>query len=458
MHFIGIDIGTSTICGVLFDLSTTTLDVITRENTAIMSLKNPWERIQDPEKIYNNVIDIIEAFRKKSDNIKGIGLTGQMHGMVYVGENGNCLSGLINWQDGRGNQIYRDNLSYAAWLTEKTGYKVSTGFGLVTHFYNLQNNLIPASKHKICTVMDYVAMKLTGLKKPVTNVTNAASLGFFNLRKMEFDIPELEKISVQKAILPAVSNSFDPLGSYGKIPVYPAIGDNQAGFLGSVNHPAKSLFINIGTSGQISVFSEKYFESDSLDIRPFPGGGYISVGASLCGGSSFNILKSFFDKTLELFCKAHEEYDFYRTANLLNPEEYNIDPLFVKTLFEGTRIIPGARGSISNISAFNLTPGHLIIGFYKGVCNELYDFYKNFPETLQNNNYSIIGSGNALRKNKLLRIMLEEKFERELIVPCHYEEAAFGACLCAIVGGKYLSSAMEAGKYIKYNNYTQSDD
>ena len=451
MHFIGIDIGTSTICGVLYSLSANRQEVLTIENNANIVTGNSWEKIQDPEKIFNNVKKIVEEFLEKHHDIKGIGLTGQMHGIVYVDNRGKCLSDLINWQDGRGNQIYEDNISYAAWLTKKTGYKVSTGFGLVSHFYNLKNNLVPKSAWKICTIMDYVTMRLTGNKDPLTNVTNAASLGFFNLEKMQFDLRILEKISVHTNILPGITNSFDPCGSYRNIPVYIPIGDNQAGFLGSVNHPQKSILINIGTSGQISAYSNKYFESDYLDLRPFPGGGYISVGASLCGGSSFNILKSFFDRTFELFAKSPVEYDFFKMVNSLDTIEYNLDPLIIETLFEGKRTAPDIRGSIKNISALNLTPSNLIIGFYKGVCEELYEFYNRFPETLREKNLSIIGSGNALRKNKLLQKLLEERFQQQLIVPCHNEEAAFGACLCAIIGGKYADNVMEAGKYIKYN-------
>ena len=63
-------------------------------------------------------------------------------------------------------------------------------------------------------------------------------------------------------------------GYFEKIPVYAAIGDNQASFLGSVRDKDHSIHITVGTSSQISIYTDRYMEIDSLDTRPLPGGGY----------------------------------------------------------------------------------------------------------------------------------------------------------------------------------------
>jgi len=452
MKFIGIDIGTSTICGVIFDIYNKELEVISRQNDATIRTDNDWETLQDPERIFGVVEDILDYFLHKYSVIKGIGITGQMHGILYTDKNGNALGKLINWQDRRGNQTFRDNLSYAKYLTQETGYHVSSGFGLVTHFYNYQNNSIPTKSNKICTIMDYLGMKLTGNSNPVIDTTNAASLGFLDLKSIQFDVEALKKVSIDPNILPEIANSFNPIGLYKNIPIYPAIGDNQAGFLGSVNNFNDAVLINIGTSGQISVFSDDYITNDRLDIRPFPGGGYIIVGASLCGGNSFKILKDFFENTLNLFCKTDGyQENFYSYANSLNILDFDDNKLLqVETLFEGNRMNPDLRGSIKNISTNNFTPQNLIYGFFNGVSNELLYYFKNLPKNIQNKKTSLIGSGNAIRKNNLLCRILEKNFGYKVSIPKNQEEAAFGACLSAIVGGKFIDNFKNAGQFVEY--------
>jgi len=376
-----------------------------------------------------------------------------MHGILYVDKDGKVISPLINWQDGRGNLMIQENLSYADFLVKETGYRVASGFGLVTHFYNLKNKLIPDNTYKLCTIMDYVIMQLTREKTPRIDPSNAASLGFFDLKSMKFDVKSIRNVSMDPDILPEVVRSGEIAGLYKKeIPVYTAIGDNQASVLGSIRELKKSILVNIGTSGQISIYSDEFVKVNALETRPFPGGGYILVGASLCGGVSFNILKSLFEKTIEMFCqRIPSKVDFFKLANSIDPGLLdNNDPLNIETLFNGSRANQSRRGSINNISMENLTPQNLITGFFAGVCNELYDFYKIIPDRIKAETSVLIGSGNAIRKNSLLCKVFEKRFGHNLLIPKNKEEASFGASICAAVGGNYINSFMEAGKVIEY--------
>lgn len=65
-----------------------------------------------------------------------IGLTGQMHGILYIDEDGNCVSPLYTWQDGRGNLPEFDGKSVVCLVKEETGFSISTGYGLATHLYH----------------------------------------------------------------------------------------------------------------------------------------------------------------------------------------------------------------------------------------------------------------------------------------------------------------------------------
>ena len=442
MYFIGIDIGTSSICGVAYHFAEKKIESITKSNHTSVETSEVWEKIQDPEKIIDTVCDIIVEFSAKYPDIKGIGFTGQMHGVLYVDNKGNAVSPLYTWQDNRANQPYRDGKTYAEYLSAKTGHTLASGFGLVTHFYNVERQLVPAETAKLCTIMDYAVMKLTGRTTPLMDYSNGASLGFFDRENLAFDIRSLETAGIDPSILPETDQSGVLAGYYsGTIPVYSAIGDNQASFLGSVRNINQSVHVTVGTSSQISIYSDKYVEVESLDTRPFPGGGYILVGAALCGGKSFDILKTFFENTLKFFTGGHDSnINVYKTMTSLNYDSVGDDLPVVETLFDGTRSAPWKRGNMANISSSNLTPAHLVIGFVKGICCELYDFYQFIPEDIRNNKTILVGSGNGIKKNPLLCKAFEEQFKCNLHLSQIQEESAFGACLCAIVGGKYIDS------------------
>lgn len=442
MCFLGIDIGTSSICGVVYDYTSSgNIVSITKNNDTHIISSESWEKTQDAAAIVDIVSELIREFRLKYPAMKGIGFSGQMHGIVYANERGEAVSPLYTWQDSRGSLPYKDGLSYAAYLSQTTGIPLSTGFGLVTHFYNQENGFVPEGTATLCTIMDYVVMKLTGRNRPLMDYSNAASLGFFDKARLAFDREALRRVGIDPAILPEVAASGSLAGYYGDVPVYSAIGDNQASFLGSVRDIRSSIHLTVGTSSQLSVYSDDYVEIPSLDTRPLPGGGYILVGAALCGGYSFALLKNFFQETIRL-CMGKEVSgaDLYEAMTSVPYQSDLAVDLQVETLFDGTRLDPSKRGTISNISTVNLTPEAMILGFLKGIARELYDFYQLVPPSIRQHKTILVGSGNGIKRNPLLRQALEARFACPLHLSEHQEEAALGACLCAMVGGRYIDS------------------
>lgn len=440
MHFIGIDIGTTSICGIVYNSSTHHTASVTLANESTIVSGTSWEKMQDPEWIIARVLEIVQKFELQYSDIKGIGITGQMHGIVYVDNNGEAVSALYTWQDERGNLIYDNNITYAEFLSDYSGYNLSTGFGLVTHFYNIKNAIVPAAAVKLCTIMDYAVMKLSGRTTPLMDYTNAAGLGFFNIRENKFDISSLTSIGIDASILPETGESAAFAGYYNsKIPVYSAIGDNQASFIGSVRDREKSIHVTIGTSSQLSVYSKKLLQLPALDTRPFPGGGYILVGAALSGGQSLSVLQSFFDSVIQLSSNNGSNVaGFYEMINAIEYKENGPTALAVTTLFNGSRSNPFDRGSISNISTTNFTAADVILGFIRGICNEVFNFYNAIPDELKKDKHILIGSGNALKKNKLLCKTLEHTFNLPVVKSAHNEDAALGASIAAAVGGKYI--------------------
>lgn len=438
MHFIGIDIGTSSICGVVYEPSTQNVISVTKENCANIPSPVSWEKKQDADIIIGIVMEMVHDFRTKYEDIKGIGITGQMHGIVYTDNQGKAVSPLYTWQDGRGNLDYKKNVNYAMHLKDITSYPVASGYGLVTHYFNIYNGLVPANTTRICTIMDYAVMKLTGKSTPLTDSSNAAGLGLFDKKNLVFDTKALRKADIDPSILPEIVPSGSLAGQFDEIPVYVGIGDNQASFLGSVRDKDHSIHITVGTSSQISIYTDRYMEIESLDTRPLPGGGYLLVGADLCGGYAFALLKRFFNETLNLFSgKELSNSDIYNIMTSVSYQKDLENDLIVDTHFDGTRSDPNERGKITNISISNLTPENLIVGFVKGISEGLNHYYRLLPESLKANKTILVGSGNGIKKNTLLHKALEECFGLPIQLSTIQEEAAFGACLCGMVGGHY---------------------
>ena len=299
MCSIGIDIGTSTVCGVLVDSQGNSIKTLTKTNDSNVYSEVGWERLQDPERIVGIVLNLIKELSAASSEVKSIGLSGQMHGILYVDRSGKAVSPLYTWQDRRGTLEYKPGVSFSSWLFRESGYSLSSGFGLVTHYFNLINGLVPKQAWKICTIMDYVIMRMCHKSEPKIESSNAASLGFFDCRQRKFDIISLSKVGIEVDILPDVVPSSSVCGYFqSKIPVTVAIGDNQASFMGAVQNYEESVLITIGTSSQISIYTDDFELVNGLDTRPFPTRGNILVGAALCGGRTFALLNEFYKTTV----------------------------------------------------------------------------------------------------------------------------------------------------------------
>lgn len=197
MKTIGIDIGTTTISGVVTENKNAeksrTLEAKTIENGSFIATANEWEKIQDAEQIVSKAQGLLDYFLDKYPDVQKIGLTGQMHGIVYIDKDGKCASPLYTWQDARGSLCGENGISLTEEIQEKCKVKTASGYGMVTHIYNLRHGLISKSAVSFCTIMDYFGMHLTGRKTPLVHASNAASFSLFDGRRMCFETEKLKK-------------------------------------------------------------------------------------------------------------------------------------------------------------------------------------------------------------------------------------------------------------------------
>ncbi|WP_312642184.1 FGGY family carbohydrate kinase [Hydrogenoanaerobacterium sp.] len=451
MRVIGIDIGTTTVCASVIDsASGEVLTSRTLENDAFIAATKVWEKLQDPAVILAKCEQLIGELAKGFAPIGAIGVTGQMHGILYVDEKGCAVSPLYIWQDGRGDREYRSGESYAAYLSRSTGYKLATGFGSVTHFCNVQTGDVPQAARRFCTIPDFIAMRLSGRTLPLVHTTNAASLGLFDLENACFDRAAIEKEGMDFLMFPNVTDGFDLMGrTTDGIPVAVSIGDNQASFIGSVRDMQQSILVNVGTGSQISYLAGKLVTTPSMETRPCGTGEFLLVGSSLCGGRAYAILKNFFAELIQhAGCKCDDLYAVM--GRLAEGYQDLAGKLEVSTKFSGTRDNPDERGSISNIGIDNFTPQHITAGVLEGIVNELYTMYRGSVGQEAEKSNVLVGSGNGIRQNKVLQQMFAERFGMPVQIPVHTEEAAYGAALFAMVGVGCYPALTDAQQIIKY--------
>lgn len=429
MKVIGIDIGTTSICGICADAENgRIIKSVTLPNNSFISTDKEYERIQDTEIIMSAVYSLLDELDAKSAD--AIGFSGQMHGIVYTDAEGNAVSPLYIWQDARANLEYKDGKSYAEHLGCFAGY------GLATDFYNEVNGLVPENAEFLCTVADYAVMKLCENKTPVCHITNAASLGCFDVVKNEF--------TINNPRLPKVETDFVSCGKYCGIPVCVALGDNQASFIGSVRNTADAL-LNVGTGAQISWLSDSPVNAESVETRPFDGKRFLAAGCSLCGGRAYAMFEKF---CREIAVTAGAEIDsFYPFLDKMLSDKAETS-VIGDCRFCGTRSNPSIKGSYSGISENNFTPADFALATLDGMATELFDMYAAADKKAS----GLVCSGNGIRKNAALRRIVSDKFGCDIKIPFYEEEAAYGAALSATVAGGISSDIDSACSKISYKD------
>lgn len=451
MHVMGIDMGTTTVSLVLIDIkSGEMLHSNTVEHHAFIQEDIPGAKIQDVNLLWNLTKDLVISACQKYGKPESIGLTGQMHGMLYVDKNGDAVSPLYTWQDARGNSKRTDGTTYAEAL------KGAAGFGLVTHFCLQETNGIPDDACKMVTIPDYIGMKLCGLQEPVIASDMAASWGVFDLEQKCFKEEILRETGVDQSYLPKLCKAHEIMGKtileeLKDVPVVVSLGDNQASVLGSVQDLEKTVLLNIGTGSQVSIGSAAYhIVEGGVELRPCGEDGYIMVGCGLCGGRAYAMLHDFYK-----VIPGQREENLYAMmeaqARKFLKEKGKEQAWAIKTTFAGTRQNPTEKGTMEDIDINNFTPGAMTVGMLQGILKELYDQYQMMVEKTKIKAENLVGSGNGIRKNALMRELAEELFGMKIRIPKYTEEAACGAALYSLLPTGICGSLAEVQKLIQYN-------
>jgi xylulokinase len=266
MHLLGIDVGTGGTRAVLLDRRGRVTSAATAEHAPMSSPRIGWAE-QSPEDWWRAACQAIEACLAKSstpaEDVAAIGLTGQMHGLVLLDEQGQVLRPAILWCDQRTEEECREITAQvgAQRLIELTANPALTGFTLPKIWWVRHHE--PQTWARVRSLMlpkDYIRFRLTGAR--AIDVADASGTLMFDVVHRRWSQIMLEISRVDEACLPRVFESQEISGEVSEegarlpglrpgIPVVAGAGDQAAGAVAMGIVKPGAVSATIGTSGVV---------------------------------------------------------------------------------------------------------------------------------------------------------------------------------------------------------------
>ena len=440
---IGIDVGTSSVSFAAWGPEGPEAELTLPNDSPLASGAGAAE--QDPERILSIVLEgLAELVRGLGRAPASLCCTGQMHGLLLVGESLEPLTPLLTWQDRRAAALAREldgrleDRGSGSWM--RRGCRLHPGYGGATLVW-LRSRGLPPRSHRACAISDWVAARLCG--RLATDPSNAASWGIYNLGAASWDGEAVELLELGGELLPPVLEPGAPLGEVGRgLPAAGALvrcglGDNQASVLAATSEVGLdgTVVANIGTGSQVSVAAPEDAElgaglSAGLEVRPLLPGRLLCVGASLAGGAAYALLNRFFAEARNGADGGTSEELYELMEAWARSAPPGCDGLECDPSFLGERRGEGLTGSLRGLSALTLSPAHLCRAVLEGMARRLRDLSASTGLPWSR----LVGSGNAVRRSAVLREALAVAFGTPLVLSSCPEEAAAGAAMLAVRG------------------------
>jgi xylulokinase len=294
--FIGIDVGTTATKGVAIDPEGTVL--ATEEAGYPLSTPRPGWSEQDPEDWWRATETVLANLRTAVGDPAGIGLSGQMHGLVALDAKDNVLRPAILWNDQRTQAECEEIESTIGLerLISLTGNRALTGFTAPKLLWLRHHE--PETYEKIKHVAlpkDYVRLRLTG--EHATDFSDASGTVLLDVANRRWSDEVLDALNIDPAWLPALHESPDTSGEtkHTHIPVAAGAGDQAAGALGvGVDRPGP-LSIALGTSGVVFAALDQFAADPQARVHVFchaVPGAWHAMGVMLSAAGSLAWLRN----------------------------------------------------------------------------------------------------------------------------------------------------------------------
>ena len=270
MRFVGIDLGTSAIKLLLVDEKGAVLRTAAREYPLSFP-RSGWSE-QDPNHWWAACLDGLKELLADGEGlrVRGIGIGGQMHGLVTLDAGDNVIRPAILWNDGRTHEE-------VAYLNEQVGREKISGYTANIAFAGFTApKLLWMRKHepenfaRICKIMlpkDYLLYRLTGVH--ATDLSDGSGMLLLDVKNRRWSQEMLQLCGVKEEQLPKLFESYEPVGAVlsplaeelglGKdVLVCAGAGDNAAAAVGTGTVGDGGCNISLGTSGTIFISSRQF--------------------------------------------------------------------------------------------------------------------------------------------------------------------------------------------------------
>lgn len=461
-YLIGIDLGTSGTKTVLFD-ETGRAVASSSVEYPLHQPKNGWAE-QDPTDWWNAACktarEVIDGSGVDAALIKGVGISGQMHGLVMLDKDGEVIRESILWCDGRTGEECREITEKigAQRLIEITANPALVGFtaGKILWVRKHEPENYGRCRH-ILLPKDYIRYMLTG--EFATEVSDASGMNLMDVPGRCWSDEVLEKLDIDKSMLGKMYESCEITGVItpsaaaltglkAGTPVVGGAGDNAAAAVGTGVVKAGRAFTTLGTSGVVFAHSDKVTIDPMGRVHTFCSaapGAWTVMSCTLSAGLS---LRWFRDE----FC----------TAEIEEAKQKRVDPYVLMTALAGKSPIGSnrllylpylmgersplldekARGAFIGLSAIH-TRGDMLRAVMEGVAfsqRQCYDVLRDMG--VETSDMMACGGGG---RSPLWRQMLSDLYGCPVKTSTASNEGpALGVAILAGVGSGVFSSLEEA--------------
>lgn len=436
----GLDVGTSSVKGLLVDAAGGTV-VARAEAEHPLSTPRPGWAEQDPEDWWAGARIVLDRLGDEGA-IDGIGLTGQMHGLVALDASGAVLRPAMLWNDGRtaaecGEIEERIGLDA---LIAQTGNRALTGFTAPKLLWLKRHEPdVYARIDRIMLPKDYVRLRLCG--EHATDVADASGTLLFDVAARGWSDAVVEALDVDPAWLPTALESPALSGvTAGGTPVAAGAGDQAAGALGvGVDRPGRAGTVSVvlGTSGVVFAASEAFAADPVARVHAFchaVPGAWHSMGVMLAAAGSLRWLRD----------AVAPGVDFPALVAAAERWQAGVEGLTFLPYLAGERTPhadPDARGAFTGLSLRH-DRGALVRAVLEGVAFGLRDGLDLVAELSGTPSLGRVSGGGA--RSRLWLQILASVLELPLQRTAVDEGASFGAALLGGVAAGAFADVHEA--------------
>lgn len=269
MYYLGIDSGTQSTKAVVLNLESGEIVASAAQSYSLIDGLAPGHLEQHPsdwvDAMESTILQVLETLGEGRSQVKGIGISGQQHGLVVLDANDNVIRPAKLWCDtSTAEQCdqFAAEFGGTSGLIEKTGNTVLPGYTIPKLLWIRQNE--PENFEKIRAVLlphDYLNYHLTGVKR--MEYGDASGTGALNIRTREWDndligfvdprlieaFPELGSSNLAHGTIRG--ELADKFGLNPDVIISAGGGDNMMGAIGTGNVRPGVITASFGTSGTL---------------------------------------------------------------------------------------------------------------------------------------------------------------------------------------------------------------